>query len=129
MKRSRNAPERSGANGPSTNAGRRPVIAKLKLKLNREAAPETSEPGVLRFPSRAVRALPTPQRWMGRATSTKDTSVRPDDQTVFRHPEQVRQIEVTLDRMQSELDQLKEQVENYKFPDAGLLDEDRPKAA
>ena len=104
------------------------MIAKLKLKLNRESVAEPEPaPGNLRFPARAVRALPAPQRWTGRPSSTRNNGVHNHDQAALRHPELVRQIEATLDRMQSDLDQLKEQVENYRFP--GARDEDRPKAA
>lgn len=101
-----------------------------KLKLTREPVrkPATSpEPSSLRFPDRAVRSLPTVAnpRWRQGAQETPMPS--PDSGTL-RHPELVRQIEATLDRMQSGLDSLKTQVDSYKFPVADD-DEEHPWAA
>lgn len=100
---------------------------KLKLKLQTHAVsfePEPETGGSLRFPVRAVRSLPNPSR----AHARREESQAPvSDRDVMRHPELIRQIEATLDRMQAGVDQLNEHVNNYKFP--GAEDEERPRAA
>jgi hypothetical protein len=101
----------------------------LKLKLHREPAstPE-SEPGAnLRFPVRAARAMPTPSRAQPGRLRGQEDDVGEQEANVMRHPELVRQIEATLNRMQAGLDQLQEHVNSYKFP--GVQDEERPRAA
>jgi hypothetical protein len=98
----------------------------LKLKLHRYTPTREPEPtGSLRFPVRAVREMRgvhTPPR-----DTTKERSMAKQEPGALRHPELIRQIEATLDRMQAGLDQLSEQVKNYKFP--GFEDEERPRAA
>ena len=100
---------------------------KLKLKLHPVPVAHEPEPGAsLRFPVRAVRAMPSPSRTNARSNG-QEGHVSEQDRHVLRHPELIRQIEATLDRMQAGVDQLNEQVNNYKFP--GMLDEERPRAA
>lgn len=100
---------------------------KLKLKLHQEPVVHEPEAGTsLRFPVRAVRAMPVPSRTQG-PMPRKEPCVREQDHDVMRHPELIRQIENTLDRMQAGIDQLNEHVRNYKFP--GAHNEDRPRAA
>lgn len=111
--------------------------AAVKLKLHRECLNE-SEARSLRFPAHAVRAMPVTahdHRSILRQSAPPSTrprvtpSIRPvtDDPNVMRHPEMIRQLEATLDRMQSSIDQLHEQVDNFKFPTH--RDEERPRAA
>lgn len=89
----------------------------LKLKLHREAPAFEPQAGShMRFPVQAVQAMQPASK--GRAMNEQDA---------MRHPELIRQIEATLDRMQAGLDQLQEHVSNYKFP--GAQEEDRPRAA
>ena len=100
---------------------------KLKLKLHQDPVSHEPEPGAsLRFPVRAVRAMPIPSKTHGRLTH-QENGVHEQDKNVMRHPELIRQIERTLDRMQAGIDQLNEHVNNYKFP--GAQNEDRPRAA
>lgn len=102
------------------------IAVTLKLKLHREPAkaPEREPGESLQFPVWAVRAIPTPSR--GR-TQERDNRINEEDPGVLRHPELVKQIEATLNRMQAGIDQLQEHVESYKFP--GVQDEERPRAA
>jgi hypothetical protein len=99
----------------------------MKLKLSRETATLEPDPADrMKFPVHAVRELPGPYRTHGRMPSQE--KFMPDhDRSMLRLPQQIREIEATLDRMQAGVDQLTEQVNNYKFP--GFLDEDRPRAA
>ncbi len=99
----------------------------MKLKLNRESVSYEPDAGdAMRFPVRAVRAMPGPYRNSGRMP-VQENHVPDQDCNVLRHPELIRQIEATLNRMQAGIDQLGEHVNNYKFPDS--RDEERPRAA
>jgi hypothetical protein len=99
----------------------------MKLKLHQEPVVQEPDPGAsLRFPVRAVRAMPVPSRTHG-PVLRKEPSVPEQERDAMRHPELIRQIENTLTRMQAGIDQLQEHVRNYKFP--GAHNEDRPRAA
>jgi hypothetical protein len=106
----------------------------VKLKLHREAVVETErpEPGAsLRFPARAVRDMPAPG-WRQDRTSNGVGSmhpVKPREDRGMNYQDVIRGIEATLDRMQGTVNELHEQVENFKFPSAGGAPSDRPRAA
>lgn len=55
--------------------------------------------------------------------------VRPSEDRGMNYQDVIRGIEATLDRMQTQVSELHEHVENFKFPGVGGPDPDRPRAA
>ncbi len=104
------------------------MATKLRLQRDYQASgspnpaghPHTTPDGTLRFPSQAVASLARHKL----AASQAKAKQRP---AAFSHEQLVSHIEATLDRMQGQLSDLRDQVDNFKFP--GVLDNDRPRAA